>query len=153
MSKDYYKILGVDRNSTSEEIKKAYRRMAMKHHPDKNGGDVEAEAKFKESAEAYDVLSDSQKRNNYDRFGTADGYPFGDTDGNSNWSANRHSDRCSDRHTDGYSNWDADWGADWKSNGDSDRYPNWHTDWDADGYPNRHSNWNSNWHTDWSTNR
>lgn len=76
MSKDYYEILGVDKNATPEEIKKAYRKMAMKHHPDKNGGDTEAEAKFKEAAEAYDVLSNNEKRQNYDRFGSS-GNPFG----------------------------------------------------------------------------
>ena len=77
MSKDYYKILGVDKNSTPEEIKKAYRGMAMKHHPDKNDGDAQAEAKFKEAAEAYDVLSNSEKKSNYDRFGSTDGNPSG----------------------------------------------------------------------------
>lgn len=67
--RDYYKILGVDRNATEEEIKKAYRRQALKYHPDRNPGDKEAEEKFKETAEAYEVLSDPQKRSTYDRFG------------------------------------------------------------------------------------
>ncbi len=71
MSKDYYKILGVDKNASSDDIKKAYRKMAMKYHPDKNDGDPEAEAKFKEAAEAYDVLSSPDKKSNYDRFGSA----------------------------------------------------------------------------------
>ncbi|MFN4971484.1 MAG: molecular chaperone DnaJ [Bacteroidota bacterium] len=67
--RDYYEILGVNRNATADEIKKAYRQMAIKYHPDKNPGNKEAEDKFKEAAEAYEVLSDQQKRSNYDRFG------------------------------------------------------------------------------------
>src|SRR5260221_13198437 len=70
MSKrDYYEILGVTRTSTEVEIKKAYRAKALEHHPDKNPDDHTAEDKFKEAAEAYAVLSDSQKRAAYDRFG------------------------------------------------------------------------------------
>lgn len=70
MSKrDYYEILGIDKSASKDEIKKAYRKMAMQYHPDKNPGDDEAEAKFKEAAEAYEVLSDDQKRSKYDRFG------------------------------------------------------------------------------------
>lgn len=70
MSKrDYYEILGVTRTSTEVEIKRAYRTLAVKHHPDKNPGDAESEEKFKEAAEAYSVLSDVQKRAAYDRFG------------------------------------------------------------------------------------
>ncbi len=70
MSKrDFYEILGVNKNSTEAEIKKAYRQMALKYHPDKNPGDKEAENKFKEAAEAYEILSDSEKRNRYDQFG------------------------------------------------------------------------------------
>jgi molecular chaperone DnaJ len=67
--KDYYEILGVPRNATQEEIKKAYRRLALKYHPDRNPGDKEAEEKFKEAAEAYSVLGDPQKRATYDRYG------------------------------------------------------------------------------------
>ncbi len=67
--KDYYAILGVPRNATQEEIKRAYRRLAMKYHPDKNPGNKEAEEKFKEISEAYEVLSDPQKRAIYDREG------------------------------------------------------------------------------------
>ncbi len=73
MSKDYYKILGVERNSSDDEIKKAYRKMAMQFHPDKNPNNPEAEAKFKEAAEAYDVLSTPDKKSNYDRYGSASG--------------------------------------------------------------------------------
>ena len=67
--RDYYEVLGVSRTATEVEIKKAYRSLAVKHHPDKNPGDAQAEEKFKECAEAYAVLSDSQKRAQYDRFG------------------------------------------------------------------------------------
>ncbi len=70
MSKrDYYEILGVERSCSSAELKKAYRKMALKYHPDKNPGDKEAEEQFKLAAEAYEVLSDPQKRERYDRFG------------------------------------------------------------------------------------
>jgi molecular chaperone DnaJ len=69
--KDYYEALGISRNATEDEIKKAYRRLAMKHHPDRNTGDVKAEEKFKEIQEAYDVLSDERKRAAYDQFGHA----------------------------------------------------------------------------------
>lgn len=71
MAHDYYEILGVDRNADSETIKKRYRKLAMKYHPDQNKGNPEAEAKFKEIGEAYAVLSDPQKRTQYDRFGKA----------------------------------------------------------------------------------
>jgi len=68
---DYYELLGVTRNATPDDIKKAYRKLAMKHHPDKNHGNKAAEAKFKEINEAYGVLSDDQRRAAYDRFGHA----------------------------------------------------------------------------------
>ena len=73
-NKDPYSVLGVERNSTEEEIKRAYRKLAMKHHPDKNGGDKASEAKFKEITAAYETLSDPKKRKNYDSFGSADGF-------------------------------------------------------------------------------
>ena len=69
--RDYYEVLGVERNANADEIKKAYRKAAIKYHPDKNPGDKEAEEKFKEAAEAYDVLSNEEKRARYDRFGHA----------------------------------------------------------------------------------
>ena len=80
--RDYYEVLGVSKNASDDEIKKAYRKLAVKYHPDKNPGDKEAEAKFKEINEAHDVLSDKQKRARYDQFGHAGvggaaGNPFG----------------------------------------------------------------------------
>jgi molecular chaperone DnaJ len=67
--RDYYQVLGVDKNASPDDIKRAYRRLAIKYHPDKNPGDKEAEEKFKECAEAYEVLSDPEKRKQYDQFG------------------------------------------------------------------------------------
>jgi DnaJ-class molecular chaperone len=67
--KDYYDILGVTKKATPEEIKKAYRSLAMKYHPDRNQGDKTAEGKFKEASEAYQVLSDPKKKSSYDQFG------------------------------------------------------------------------------------
>ena len=69
--RDYYEVLGVDKNATADDIKKAYRKLAVKYHPDKNPGDKEAEEKFKEAAEAYSVLSDADKKARYDQFGHA----------------------------------------------------------------------------------
>lgn len=67
--RDYYEVLGVDKSASEDEIKKAYRKIAIKYHPDRNPGNKEAEEKFKEAAEAYDVLHDKQKRQQYDQFG------------------------------------------------------------------------------------
>jgi curved DNA-binding protein CbpA len=67
--RDYYEVLGVSKNATKEEIKKAYRKQALKYHPDKNPGDKKAEENFKEAAEAYEVLSNDEKKARYDRFG------------------------------------------------------------------------------------
>ena len=80
--RDYYEVLGVGKTASDDEIKKAYRKLAVKYHPDKNPGNKEAEEKFKEATEAYEVLSDKQKRARYDQFGHAGvggngGNPFG----------------------------------------------------------------------------
>ena len=69
--RDYYEVLGVNKSAGADEIKKAYRKLAMKYHPDRNPGDREAEEKFKEAAEAYEVLSDEEKKSRYDQFGFA----------------------------------------------------------------------------------
>ena len=73
MKKDYYKILGVNKDASNDEIKRSYRKLSLKYHPDRNPNNKEAEEKFKEVSEAYSVLSDSEKRQQYDRFGTVDG--------------------------------------------------------------------------------
>nr|MDE7073736.1 DnaJ domain-containing protein [Odoribacter sp.] len=69
--RDYYEVLGVAKNADAAEIKKAYRKLALQYHPDRNPGNKEAEEKFKEAAEAYDVLSNEEKRRRYDQFGHA----------------------------------------------------------------------------------
>jgi molecular chaperone DnaJ len=69
--RDYYEILGVERSASADDLKRAYRKLAMQYHPDRNPGDTEAEARFKEAAEAYEVLSNPEKRQRYDRFGHA----------------------------------------------------------------------------------
>ncbi|MGH1456964.1 MAG: molecular chaperone DnaJ [Alphaproteobacteria bacterium] len=71
MSKDYYKTLGVDKSASADEIKKSYRKLAMKYHPDQNKGNAEAEEKFKSISEAYDILKDDQKRAAYDQYGSS----------------------------------------------------------------------------------
>ena len=82
MGKDYYNILGVDKNASESEIKKSYRKLSKEYHPDLNPNNKEAEEKFKDIAEAYSVLSDPEKRSNYDRFGNPNGggNPFGGMD-------------------------------------------------------------------------
>ena len=69
--RDYYEVLGVDKSASADDIKKAYRKLAMKYHPDRNPGDKTAEEKFKEVGEAYEVLSDADKRSRYDSYGFA----------------------------------------------------------------------------------
>lgn len=71
--KDPYTVLGVSKSATPDEVKKAYRKLAMQYHPDKNKGDKKAEEKFKEVANAYEVLGDVKKRKEYDTFGSAGG--------------------------------------------------------------------------------
>lgn len=75
--KDYYKVLGVDRNATQDDIKKAFRQLALKYHPDRNHGDKNAEDRFKEINEAYTCIGDPEKRTHYDRYGTSEGYGTG----------------------------------------------------------------------------
>lgn len=77
MSSNFYQTLGVNKSATTDEIKKAYRKQAMKYHPDRNKGDKSAETKFKELNEAYGTLSDPQKKQQYDTFGSTWGNPFG----------------------------------------------------------------------------
>jgi len=69
--RDYYEVLGIVREADGEEIQRAYRKLAMQYHPDRNVGDAEAELKFKEAAEAYEILRDPDKRQRYDRYGHA----------------------------------------------------------------------------------
>lgn len=90
MKKDFYEILGVSKSATADEIKKAYRKVAMQYHPDRNPGDKEAEEKFKEAASAYEILSDADKRAKYDRYGHA---AFGPgTNGGSGFGGNMNTD-------------------------------------------------------------
>jgi DnaJ-class molecular chaperone len=88
--RDYYDVLGIERGATADDIKKAYRKLARKYHPDVNPGDKSAEASFKAAQEAYDVLSDTEKRALYDRYGKA-GFqgagPYGPRSGAYEWTA------------------------------------------------------------------
>src|SRR5262245_34519954 len=77
MPRDYYEVLGVPRSATVEEIKRSYRKLARQYHPDRNPGDKQAAEKFKEIQDAYEVLSDKNKRDRYDQFGFADPQQFG----------------------------------------------------------------------------
>ena len=88
VKRDYYEVLGVPRDATPEQLKAAYRKLAMQYHPDRNNGDKGAEEKFKEVGEAYSILSDPSKKEQFDRFGITDssqqmqgGDPFGDIPG------------------------------------------------------------------------
>lgn len=90
MKRDYYEVLGVSKDASEDEIKKAYRKIAIKYHPDRNPGDKEAEEKFKEAAEAYNVLHDSQKRQQYDQFGF--NAPFGGQSGFGGFGASMNMD-------------------------------------------------------------
>ncbi len=94
--RDYYEVLGVDRRASEAEIKKAYRRLAMKHHPDRNPGDATSERQFKEAKEAYEVLTDSQKRGAYDQFGHAGVDATSGAGGGGFGSADQFSDMFSD---------------------------------------------------------
>lgn len=85
--KNYYEVLGISKTASADEIKKAYRNLAFKYHPDRNSGDKVAEGKFKEINEAYDVLSDEKKRADYDSFGTSNSHYSG-----TNNSYNRNND-------------------------------------------------------------
>lgn len=87
MSKDFYDVLWVNRSASQDEIKKAFRKNAMKYHPDRNKWDKQAENKFKEINEAYDTLSDPSKKKNYDTFGSSKGNPFGWWTGNYSYSS------------------------------------------------------------------
>ena len=91
--RDYYEVLGVVKSSSPEELKKAYRKQALKYHPDKNKGDKASENKFKEAGEAYHVLSDKERRTNYDQFGHA---AFDGTGGRAGFSNSDFSSTFSD---------------------------------------------------------
>ena len=90
--RDYYEILGVNKSSSEGEIKKAYRKIAIKYHPDKNPDNKVAEEKFKEAAEAYSVLSDTEKRQRYDQFGHA-GVNNGPGGAGFSWSTGKKEDQ------------------------------------------------------------
>jgi DnaJ-class molecular chaperone len=89
MSKNYYDTLWVPKSATEAEIKKAYKKMAMQYHPDRNTGDKKAETKFKEINEAYQTLWDKEKKTSYDQFGSSEGNPFSNGNPFSGWSSGR----------------------------------------------------------------
>ena len=96
MSKrDYYEVLGVSKDASERDIKKAYKRLAMKYHPDRTAGDKELETKFKEVKEAYEILTDDQKRQMYDQYG-AEGVKQQFGGGGFQWSNFTHADEFSD---------------------------------------------------------
>ena len=92
--RDYYEVLGVSREASDQEIKSAYRKLALKYHPDRNPDNAEAEEKFKEASEAYSVLTDAQKRSNYDRFGHQAGDDILPTDRRRHLTNQRLDRRC-----------------------------------------------------------
>jgi DnaJ-class molecular chaperone len=96
--RNYYKVLGVEKNASEREIKRAYHQLARKYHPDKNGGDKKAELKFREIAEAYEVLSDPQKRETYDLYGE-EGLQYG---ANSDFQAQGSNSRFSEQSFQGF---------------------------------------------------
>jgi curved DNA-binding protein len=102
--KDYYKILGVEKTASHDEIKKAYRKLAVKHHPDKNPGDKKAEDKFKEVSEANDVLSDPEKRKKYDTLGENWQYHQQQGGGANDFDYSQYANRGGGRQGGGYSN-------------------------------------------------
>lgn len=107
-SKDYYAILGVNQLANDDEIKRAYKQKALKHHPDKNRGDIDAEKKFMDISEAYEILSDPYKRSLYDRFGSEELRNYLGADPRSNFhpSGTHNSDFGSDEYTyDSYNNY------------------------------------------------
>jgi curved DNA-binding protein len=99
--KDYYSVLGVSKTATAEEIKKSFRKLALKYHPDRNPGNKEAEARFKELSEAYEVLGDSEKRQKYDRFGQ-----YWNQSSQPGWSGNTNSSDFGGFDFSGYGNFD-----------------------------------------------
>jgi curved DNA-binding protein len=99
--KDYYSVLGVSKTATAEEIKKSFRKLALKYHPDRNPGDKEAEARFKELSEAYEVLGDAEKRQKYDRFGQ-----YWNQNSQPGWSGSTNSNDFGGFDFSGYGNFD-----------------------------------------------
>jgi molecular chaperone DnaJ len=121
--RDYYEVLGIDKNATGAEIKKAYRKMAMKYHPDKNKDDKQAEDKFKEASEAYEVLSDPEKKKMYDQYGH-EGVESMFSKGGFNWNDFTHASEFSDIFGDGFSSiFDIFFGNGFSRSGRRERVP------------------------------